>query len=192
MTRGLTPPARPTLLILGGSQGAAGVNRLATRVLPGLRDRLEGWRIVHQSGDRDEAAVRAAYAAERLPATVAAFFPDLPRLYGDAALCVTRAGATTLAELACAAVPAVLVPYPGAVRDHQRRNAERFAAAGAALVVDEGTGDEARFDAALRSLLGDVYRRFAMAEAMAKLACPDAAATVADLLAGATVRRLAA
>jgi UDP-N-acetylglucosamine--N-acetylmuramyl-(pentapeptide) pyrophosphoryl-undecaprenol N-acetylglucosamine transferase len=172
----------PTLLILGGSQGAAGVNAMTITAIARLKGRLAGWRITHQTGERDAPAVRDAYAAHGIAAEVAPFFPDLPTRYAEATLAISRAGATTLAELACAGLPAILVPYPRSVRDHQQRNAEHFASAGAAAVVPEGEEAADRLAHTLASLLEHPTRLAAMSAAMRRLARPDAAGAVADLI----------
>ncbi|HEX6983994.1 MAG TPA: UDP-N-acetylglucosamine--N-acetylmuramyl-(pentapeptide) pyrophosphoryl-undecaprenol N-acetylglucosamine transferase, partial [Planctomycetaceae bacterium] len=170
----------PTLLVLGGSQGAAGVNATAVAALAGS-ERKDEWRIVHQTGERDASAVRAAYSDAGLSAEVAAYFPDLPSRYVEASLVVSRAGATTLAELACLGVPTILVPYPGALRDHQRKNAEHFASAGGALIVPEGPTAADRLRRVLDELSDAPDRLADMSRAMRALARPDAASAVADV-----------
>ena len=172
----------PTLLVLGGSQGAAGVNQLAIAAAKSLRSQLRNWRIIHQTGPRDVAAVQAGYAAAGVFAEVAAFFPNLPQHYAVATLVVSRAGATTLAELACLGLPAVLVPYPRSARDHQQRNADHYATAGAAMCVTEGCDAEAQMTQTLGRLMQSAGVRAEMAAAMRGLARPDAAAAVCDLV----------
>lgn len=182
--RRLPPRSRrgETLLILGGSQGAVGLNGMAVSAIRTLRERVRGWRVVHQTGERDVERVRAAYAEMEVEAEVAAFFDDLPARYANAALAVSRAGATTLAELACLGVPAVLVPYPGAVRDHQARNAEYYAALGAAVMVSEGDRAGERLAVALSGLSSEPSQLSRMSAAMGRCAKPDATAAVADVL----------
>lgn len=174
--------ALATLLVLGGSQGAYGVNAMATEAIASLKERTHGLHVVHQSGERDVSAVRHAYDRNGIASEVAPFFDDLAGRYREATLVITRAGATTLAELACVGRPAVLVPYPRSVRDHQRRNAERFAAAGGAVIVPEGEEASGRLAGALSDLLTRPARLTEMAAAMRRLARPDAASAVADLL----------
>jgi len=130
---------RRTLLVLGGSQGARSLNDavLALLTTGGLPD---GWQAVLVTGERDEDHARAALAAggsARDTAVVRAYLDDPADAYAAADLVLARAGASTLGELAFLGKPAVLVPYPHASDDHQRRNAERFAANGAAVVIDD-------------------------------------------------------
>ncbi len=174
-----------TLLVLGGSQGAKQINDLMLAAAADRRAALDGWRVIHQTGHRDEERVRVAYSTHNVNATVSAFFVDMPGLYQQADVVVSRAGGTTLSELACAGLPSVLVPYPHAVANHQWHNAELFRAAGAAILVDENRDDSPavpRFVEAVGSLLRDSALRQAMCAAVLKLARPDAAANVVTLL----------
>ena len=179
---------KPSLLILGGSQGAAGVNAMAIAAATRLSRQLAGWQIVHQTGERDLETTRTAYARAGLDVVAEAFFPEIAVRYRAASLAISRAGATTLSELACVGCPALLVPYPGAIRDHQRRNAEFYAAVGGAAVVPEGSDGPDRLARLLEQLLNEPGRLRAMSHAMSAVARPDAAAAVASLL----IRRSAA
>lgn len=172
----------PSLLILGGSQGALGVNAMATAAMVSLRERLIDGTVVHQAGERDEATVKAAYHKAGIEAEVAAYFHDLPNRYAEADLAITRAGATTLAELACFGCPAIVVPYPGSIRDHQQRNAEHYRKAGGAEIVPEGPGAEKVLTSILDRLTTDAIRRSSMSRAMHATARIDATSQVADLL----------
>lgn len=171
-----------SVIVLGGSQGAAGVSAAAATAIVSLKDRLDGRSIVHQTGDRDAKAVSAVYRRAGMDADVAAYFPDLAAHYASAWLAVSRAGATTLAELACFGCPAVLMPYPGSVRDHQAKNAEHYAAAGGAVVVPEGTSAADRLAQTLDRLLSDPTTVSGMSRAMRGVATPNAATAVADLI----------
>ncbi len=184
-----------TLLILGGSQGAESLNDAVVALLPELRGHLAGWRIVHQTGAGRAAAVRERYqkALVRLEDSanptfqVEEFFPNITEQYAQADLVLSRAGATTLAELACVGCPAVLVPYPFAADQHQAANAEVFARHGAAVVIEQATTlaeTAARLRGPLIELLTDASRRAAMSSAMQSLARPDAAREIAELLSG--------
>lgn len=169
-----------TLLVLGGSQGSTAVNDALLEAAEMLRETLHRWRIVHQTGPRDVERVRAAYARLGLRHDVQPFFADLPARYATADLAVSRAGATTLAELACASLPAVLIPYPRSVRNHQQRNAEAFARAGAAVIVEQRNATS--LVSALQPLLEDDDLRRRLSSAMRSLARPDAAARVAAVV----------
>jgi UDP-N-acetylglucosamine--N-acetylmuramyl-(pentapeptide) pyrophosphoryl-undecaprenol N-acetylglucosamine transferase len=164
------------LLVLGGSQGAATLNDAVLEFVRQSGEALRGWRIVHQTGQAQLEAVRARYAELGNDAEVAAFFDDMAARYRAASLVISRAGGTTLAELACAGLPAVLVPYPFATADHQRANAEAYVAAGAARLVTQA--DAATTAQALATsagpLLQDESERDAMRSGMRSLARPNA------------------
>jgi UDP-N-acetylglucosamine--N-acetylmuramyl-(pentapeptide) pyrophosphoryl-undecaprenol N-acetylglucosamine transferase len=136
--------------------------------------------ITHQTGERDLDLVRAAYARAGVAARVEAFIHEIDREMKAADVVICRAGATTLAELAASGTPAILVPLPNSTDDHQRRNAEVVARAGAAVALDERelTGDT--LAAAIDGLVRDVERRRRMASAARQLARPDAAQRIAD------------
>lgn len=172
-----------TLLILGGSQGSHALNQALVELAAADPQMFRGWDIVHQTGEQDRLMVKNAYEAVGLRADVQTFAADMAAIYRKAAVVVTRAGATTLAELACAGIPSVLVPYPQAADDHQRANAETFRAAGGSVVVEQ---QQAAFSTALaielRSLLSEETRRRTMSTAIRQLAAPDAARRVADVI----------
>lgn len=183
----LAEPGRgPTLFIMGGSQGAAAINEAVPDALRVVLPWLRSWRVVHQTGLAGEHATRRRYAELGISATVAAFF-DLPVVLGENDLAICRAGALTLAELAVTGTPAIVVPYPRASDDHQRHNAFVYAAAGACLCLDQTTLAES-LPAALQQLLADAARRQAMSERMVALACPGAAAGIAELICHAAAR----
>ena len=110
------------LLVLGGSQGADSLNETATAAAQILRDELSTWRIFHQAGPRQVEEVRGVYKSLSLVATVQPFFDDMAERYRAASVVVSRAGATTLAELTCCGLPMVLLPYPHAADNHQLAN----------------------------------------------------------------------
>jgi UDP-N-acetylglucosamine--N-acetylmuramyl-(pentapeptide) pyrophosphoryl-undecaprenol N-acetylglucosamine transferase len=172
-----------SLLVFGGSRGARSINRAMVEALPQLAAMQPPPRIVHQTGPEEVEAVRAAYAAlpARMQAEVAAFLDDMPRRLAEADLVVARAGATSLAELAAAGRPALLIPYPHAADDHQRLNAEAVAEAGAAVWILDRELTGARLSAAVAELAGDPDRRRRMAASARALARPDAAARIADV-----------
>ena len=178
-------PTRPTLLVLGGSQGAQAINELMMASAPALSDTLAGWHVVHQTGSMDEQRVRTAYEQFSIDATVAAFFDDMADCYSQASLVISRAGATTLAEIACAQLPAMLLPYPHAADNHQWHNATAFHKAEAALVFEDQPDkvtNSLDFTTALEPLLSDEDRRQAMSASMKSIAHPGAAAHVVDVL----------
>ena len=165
---------RPTVLVLGGSQGARVLNAALAAGAGALAAMPGGVRVIHQTGEAGRGRVRDAYRRAGLDARVEAFFETVHEEMRAADLVVCRAGATTLAEVAAAGLPAVMVPLPTAAADHQRRNAAAFAAAGAAEVVEEADL-ERRLVPRLLALAGDRGRRAAMSAASARMAKPDAA-----------------
>ena len=170
-----------SLLVFGGSRGARSINRAMIDALPELAALPAAPRIVHQTGVEDENSVREAYRDypegrfEVLP-----FIDDMAARLGAADLVVCRAGAMTLAELAAAGRPAILVPYPFAADDHQRHNAESVQDAGAAEVILDGDLGGARLASCIAGLAADAERRRGMAGAARTLARPDATARIAD------------
>jgi UDP-N-acetylglucosamine--N-acetylmuramyl-(pentapeptide) pyrophosphoryl-undecaprenol N-acetylglucosamine transferase len=179
------PPPRAdrmSLLVFGGSRGARSINRALVAALPQLALMTPPPRIVHQTGPEEHEAVVAAYAAHPgLPADVRPFLDDMPRRLADADLVVCRAGATTLAELAAAGRPAILVPFPFASDDHQRANADAVRDAGAAVVIEDKDFDGERCAAEIAALASDRSRRDRMASAARTFARPDAAERIADV-----------
>ncbi len=177
-------PAR-RLIVLGGSGGARSLNENVPRALYKMRHLLDGWQIVHQSGEADLPATRELYRKLALDAQVEAFWADMPQLIAGSSLAICRAGGTTLAELALGGTPALLLPYPQAADDHQRKNAEAYVAAGAAELLDEREVS-GRLDDCLAELLGrlvsDATGRENLSRSMGALARPQAAAHVAGLV----------
>jgi UDP-N-acetylglucosamine--N-acetylmuramyl-(pentapeptide) pyrophosphoryl-undecaprenol N-acetylglucosamine transferase len=181
---GSTPRARggspPRLLILGGSQGAHAVNMAMVEAAPQLVRRHPNLEIVHQTGERDVADVRQAYARHGIAARAEPFLDPLAREMTAADLLVSRAGATTLAELAASGRPAVLVPFPGATDDHQRRNAHVLADAGAAVLLEQHELTPEKLASVAGALLADPARLEAMGAAVRRFARPDAAERIVD------------
>lgn len=176
---------RHTVLVLGGSQGASAINRAMLKVAEQLQTELAGWTITHQTGIGDWRDVEDGYQRLGIEHVTAPFFSDMPLRYAVAGVAVTRAGASTFAELACAGCPAIAVPYPDAADDHQQVNAEEFAAGGAAEIVRERANSQETAEelaARLRVLLADEERRLAMRHAMHALAHPNATRRVADVV----------
>ena len=181
------PPsaARMALLVFGGSRGARSINRAMVAALPQLAAMTSPPRIVHQTGPEEHEAVVRAYAAHPVvEADVRPFLDDMPHRLAEADLVVCRAGATTLAELAAAGRPAILVPFPFAADDHQRANAEVVRDAGAAVVIEDHDLDGPRCAAEIATFQADQGRRLRMAAASRTLARPDAATAIADVAEG--------
>jgi UDP-N-acetylglucosamine--N-acetylmuramyl-(pentapeptide) pyrophosphoryl-undecaprenol N-acetylglucosamine transferase len=173
-------PRGAAILVFGGSQGAHAINMAMAEAAPTLAASRVPLRLTHQTGEADLETVRAAYRKAGLGATVEPFLYDMGRQLGRADVIVCRAGATTLAEITSAGKAAILIPLPTATDDHQRRNAQALASAGAAemLLQSEATGP-ALADRIL-SLIADRERRAGLARAARSLAKPDAAKIIVD------------
>ncbi len=173
-----------TLLVLGGSQGAHAINDGLLHLAEHHPECLSGWQIVHQTGQSDADRVKHGYHQLGIDAVGEPFFDDMVSHYREASLVVSRAGGTTLSELACAGLPAVLVPYPHAKDDHQTANARVFADAGAAVVISTSSDEnwQSSLVSELSSLLKNNERRRAMSFAMRALARPRAADEVASMI----------
>lgn len=168
------------VLVFGGSQGAHAINVAMVAAAPQLAASGSGLHLTHQTGERDVDMVRSAYQSVGIEAEVAPFLYDMGRRLFEADLVVCRAGATTLAEIAAAARPAILIPLPTATDDHQRRNAEVLGDAGAAELLLQSDASGATLAARILALAGDRERRQTMAVAVKRFARPDAARTIVD------------
>lgn len=180
----LPPPptdAPPLVLVSGGSQGAhvlnAAVLSMAQRAGKGF-----GFRLLHQTGAADAAACAAAYAGLGGRAEAAPFLTDMAAAMARATLVVCRAGASTLGELAAAGRAAILVPFPAAADQHQLRNAQAYAAAGAAQLLEQRELTPERLAREIGELLQNRPRRAAMETAVRAFAHPDAARRIAALV----------
>jgi UDP-N-acetylglucosamine--N-acetylmuramyl-(pentapeptide) pyrophosphoryl-undecaprenol N-acetylglucosamine transferase len=161
------------LLILGGSQGARSINRAIIASLGALGER-DGFRITHQTGERDLEEVRRAYGEAGGSAEIVPFLQDMPERLTRSDLVVARAGAGTIAELCAAGVPSILVPYPFAADDHQMANARALERVGGCLVVPDAVVLE-QLGGEIRALAQDADRRRRIGDAARQLAAPDAA-----------------
>jgi UDP-N-acetylglucosamine--N-acetylmuramyl-(pentapeptide) pyrophosphoryl-undecaprenol N-acetylglucosamine transferase len=175
-----SPPGAARVLVFGGSQGAHAINMAMVEAASRLAAAAPALAITHQSGERDLEVVRDGYQRAGLQARVEPFLFAMDREMKSADLVVCRSGATTLAELTASARPAILVPFPGATDDHQRRNAEALARGGAARMIEqrELTGD--RLAAEILALVGNEAERRRMSDAARRLARPDAARVIVD------------
>ena len=166
----------PRLLVTAGSQGAKIFNEAMPQIVSRLLDEVNGLTILHQAGARHLEATQAAFQASGADAArweVRAFIDDMPAQYAACDLVLARSG-STIAELAAAGKPSVLVPLPTAADDHQRKNAEVFVAAGAAEMILQAELTPERLLDALRSLLTDDARRTEMGARARGLARPGA------------------
>jgi UDP-N-acetylglucosamine--N-acetylmuramyl-(pentapeptide) pyrophosphoryl-undecaprenol N-acetylglucosamine transferase len=173
---GRSGPVR--ILVIGGSQGAARLNA----VVPFALKRLSGWLsfdVRHQAGERWIDAGRASYTEAGVRADVRPFIEDMSEAYGWADLVICRAGALTVSELAAVGVAAILVPFPGAVDDHQAYNAQYLVREGAAVLIRDRELTEERLASELQRLCAGRGKLLAMAERARLLAKPRAAAELA-------------
>jgi UDP-N-acetylglucosamine--N-acetylmuramyl-(pentapeptide) pyrophosphoryl-undecaprenol N-acetylglucosamine transferase len=174
------------ILILGGSQGARILSAVVPAALallePSLRSRLA---VTQQARSEDVAEVKSAHAANAIAAEIAPFFEDVPARLARAQLVISRAGASTVAELAAIGRPALLVPYRLAADDHQTANAKALASSGAAWVMAESEFTPERLAARLAALFASPAQLEAAALAAHRVGRPDAAARLADIVAAA-------
>ncbi len=176
LPRRATSNSKKTLLVLGGSQGAKAVNKLVSEALQSLPYTvMEGFRVIHQTGEQDYRAVRDGYASKGVESLVQPFFTDMAEIYSQADLLVSRAGATTLAEIAVLGKPAILIPYPSAADKHQEKNGNHYASGGGAVVLRQHELTASKLADNIQILMSDEGRLLEMSKAMKMLAFPDAA-----------------
>jgi UDP-N-acetylglucosamine--N-acetylmuramyl-(pentapeptide) pyrophosphoryl-undecaprenol N-acetylglucosamine transferase len=176
----------PRLLVMGGSQGARALNQKMPQVAKALLDAVPGLTILHQAGARHAETTDAAYAASGAPADrwrVQPFLEDMPSQFAASDLILARSGASTVAELAASGKPSLLVPFPQAADDHQRKNAEVLVEGGAAVMLLEQDMTDARLLDALSGLLSNPGRLHEMAARARTFAYPQAAARIAEMVA---------
>lgn len=176
--------AAPQLLVTAGSQGAAVFNDIVPRIAPRLLRNLPQLRIVHQSGPRHLETTRAAYAASGADPErwqVEAFLTNMPAYYAAADLVLARSG-STVAELCAAGKPSLLVPFPQAADDHQRKNAEVLVQAGAAEMMLQADVTPESMERVLFDLLSDAPRREAMAACARAMGRPGALERIAEMV----------
>ena len=176
---GAGPPGRPKVLIFGGSQGAHAINMAMVEAAPRLAA-AGGVDITHQTGERDLDVVRRAYGNAGLAARVEPFLFAMDREMKRADVIVCRAGATTIAEVTAAGRAAILIPLPTAADDHQRKNAEVLANAGAAELIEQQQLTGAALAGRVLALARDPDRRTRIAAAAKRFARPDAAKVIVD------------
>lgn len=177
------PGKEVNILLFGGSQGARGINNAMTDALRDLSDVRSKLNVIHQTGKADLEAVRRRYdEAGWDSAIVTEYIDDIVEKFREADLLITRAGATTCAELAAAGRPALMVPLPTAADDHQRKNAEAMQDAGAARMILQKDLTGGRLADEIKELIGDRERLAHMSAAARKLARQDAAGAAVDLI----------
>src|SRR5687768_9247401 len=174
---------KTNILVFGGSQGARAINNAMMSALPLLESRADKLRIVHQTGDADFEKTREMYERSGIgDHEVRPFIADMFVEFADADLVVSRAGATTCAELGAAGKASIMVPLPSAADDHQRKNAEAFESAGASRMLLQSDLNGETLAAALTELIEDPERVSRMEAAAKKLGRADAAEATVDLI----------
>ena len=168
------------LLIFGGSQGAAAINKNVISMMPLLQKMKDKVRVLHQTGEREVEMVKKAYEQFGLDAQVTPFIVNMADAYAAADLIICRAGATSLAEITAAGKAAILIPYPFAANDHQTKNAEAQACAGAALIINENELTGQKLFDVIDDLLANRQKLRQMEEASVKLGNTKAAAKIVD------------
>ena len=163
----------PTLLIMGGSQGASGINQAIIKSLPFLQG--VPLQVIHLSGARDERLVADNYRRKKIPAYVAAFYHRMEEIYSAADFVVARAGAASLAEFAAFSLPGILIPFPYAADDHQTRNAEIYARAEAVILLKESELSGELLARRIRELIDNPERLRQMSANCSQLASKNAA-----------------
>jgi UDP-N-acetylglucosamine--N-acetylmuramyl-(pentapeptide) pyrophosphoryl-undecaprenol N-acetylglucosamine transferase len=171
-------PNLPTVLVVGGSQGARGLNDLVLSALPLLAQK--NWQWLHLAGAADFEKVPSAYARPGLKAVVKPFLAEMNLALGAATACVSRAGASSLAEMAAMRLPAALVPLPTAADNHQFFNARAFEKSGAAKLLDQNNSTPEKVAATLAELMEDESARSQIQSALAQRHAPNAAAEIAE------------
>ena len=180
-------PHRPTILVMGGSQGAGGVNEMILSVLPLLAGC--DWQWLHLTGAGDFEKVKRAYAARGLTAVVKPFLAEMELALGAATAAVSRSGASSLAEIAALRLPTLLVPYPTAADNHQLYNALAFVSTGAALLLEQHNATPAKCLASLQALVDNEPTRAAMRAALAGWHAPQAAEAISNKILSAITQR---
>ncbi len=173
-------PGKPTLLVMGGSQGAHGINQALINALPQLAGKP--LQIIHLAGKQDEQLMRDSYAKAGIAAFVAAFHHQMEQAYSAADFTIARSGAASLTELSHFALPGILIPYPYAAEDHQTFNAKIFERAGAATLLHERETTGENLAKKLLWFLDDPARFSDMSARSASLAPKQAAERVADTI----------
>jgi UDP-N-acetylglucosamine--N-acetylmuramyl-(pentapeptide) pyrophosphoryl-undecaprenol N-acetylglucosamine transferase len=175
---GTNPASRQHVLIFGGSQGAKAINSAAIEGMPAFLRQRRGITVTHQTGESDHARVTEAYARAGVSVDVVSFLYDMPAAINAADVVVARAGAMTVAELTACGKPAVLIPLPTAIYDHQAKNAKVMEDAGAAVVIPQAELSGGRLADVLMRVLDDPDKMRAMGAASLSLRRMDAAEAI--------------
>lgn len=175
-----------SIVVIGGSQGARVLSEVAPSALAALPDDIRRHiRVTHQAREEDQPAVLAKYDEAGIPADVHAFFHDIPALLAEAQLVISRAGASSIADISVIGRPSVLVPFAAAAGDHQTINARGLVEGGAAVAIAESDLTPAKLAEGVADILSRPDGAAEMAENALLLGKPDAAKLLAELVASA-------
>lgn len=171
------------LLVMGGSQGARILSDVVPPALAGLpMAMLKNIRVSHQARDEDSARVTTYYAQNGIDADVQPFFDDVPRRMSEAQLVITRAGASTIADISVIGRPSVLIPLAAAIRDEQTANARGLVEAGAAIMMPEDTVNPESMTAQIEMILSNPHGALQMANGALSVGKPEAAEALAGMV----------
>lgn len=179
MALGMSPD-QPVVLVMGGSQGAKAVNEAVLEAAPIVAGKVPGLQFLHLAGSANAESVAAGYKRASVRAKVLPFLTEMELALGAATVAVSRAGASSLAELAAMGVPTVLVPYPSAADDHQYHNARALAQPGAARMIVQSQLRGETLAAALLEILSDSFVQEKMRGELRKWHFPDSAEQIVE------------
>jgi len=170
-----------TVLVFGGSQGAQAINRAVRESLSFLKDWTGKLKFVHQTGEKQVEEIRQAFADAGFDSDVRAFFDNFHQQYVAADLIISRAGATTVAEIKASGRAAILIPLPTAADDHQTKNAQAMVADNAAVMIPNSELSGERLAKAIRSMLSNLGELTAMENNARRTAVLDSELRIVDL-----------
>jgi UDP-N-acetylglucosamine--N-acetylmuramyl-(pentapeptide) pyrophosphoryl-undecaprenol N-acetylglucosamine transferase len=175
-------PNNPVLLVMGGSQGASGINELILKTLPLLAKSLPQLQLIHLTGTNDAEKVKQTCASLNLNAVVHPFFAEMERALGAATVCISRSGASSLAELAAMRVPSVLIPFPAATDNHQFYNAKAFKETDAAYLLEQKNATPEILAGLIVELMENSAASEKMQTALTQWHVPKAAEEIAEII----------
>jgi UDP-N-acetylglucosamine--N-acetylmuramyl-(pentapeptide) pyrophosphoryl-undecaprenol N-acetylglucosamine transferase len=173
---------RPVVLIMGGSQGASGINEIILSALPALGERAKNWQWLHLTGANDFEKIKTIYNARGLNAVIKPFLAEMDLALGAATVAVSRAGASSLAEIAAVRLPSLLIPYPTAAQNHQFYNARAFEKTGAARLLEQKNATQENVAGLLCELVEDAASRSKIQTALAQWHAPHAAGQIVETI----------
>lgn len=179
MALGLNPDA-PVILVMGGSQGATAVNQAVLEAAPLVARKIPGIQVLHLTGSATCEAVSAEYRRLAVKAKVLPFLTEMEMALGAATVTVSRAGASSLAEIAAMGLPSILIPYPTAADDHQYHNARAFAQPGAARMIVQSQLRAENLAALLHEIIAEPFVQEKMRDELRKWHFPDSAEQIVE------------